>query len=84
MNEEWFIICARSETRGLYTLWRIHTIRKEAHQLNPYDEGMTEFCDKSFFNNCGWCFEQEGTKPLLVASDSQKKLELVSLRFHYV
>ncbi|GAA4268797.1 hypothetical protein GCM10022257_08980 [Hyunsoonleella aestuarii] len=55
MNEEWFGICAKGPTseRGLYDLYpraSYYTL-KDAHALNPYDEGMTpEFLD-NYFNN---------------------------------
>ena len=45
MNEEWFGICAKGPTdvRGLYTLYprAAYYALKEAHQLNPYEEGVT-------------------------------------------
>ena len=49
MNEEWFGICAKGPTdvRGLYTLYprAAYYALKEAHQLNPYEEGV----------DCGIC-----------------------------
>ncbi|WP_282043726.1 glycoside hydrolase family 2 TIM barrel-domain containing protein [Winogradskyella flava] len=55
MNEEWFGICAKGATdpRGLYELYprAAYYALKDAHQLNPYSEGMTlEFVD-NYFNN---------------------------------
>lgn len=51
MNEEWFGICAKGATnpRGLYELYprAAYYALKEAHQLNPYDEGV----DLGFINN---------------------------------
>jgi len=51
MNEEWFGICAKGPTdpRGLYTLYprAAYYALKEAHQLNPYQEGV----DLNFINN---------------------------------
>ena len=51
MNEEWFGICAKGPTnaRGLYTLYprAAYYALKEAHQLNPYEEGV----DLDFLNN---------------------------------
>ena len=45
MNEEWFGICAKGPTneRGLYKLYprAAYYALKEAHQLNPYEPGMT-------------------------------------------
>jgi hypothetical protein len=55
MNEEWFGICAKGQTneRGLYDLYprAAYYALKEAHKLNPYDEGMTlDFVDNYFDN----------------------------------
>lgn len=55
MNEEWFGICAKGETdpRGLYDLYprAAYYALKEAHQLNPYGEGVTaEFVNNHFDN----------------------------------
>ena len=55
MNEEWFGICAKGPTdvRGLYTLYprAAYYALKEAHQLNPYEEGVTpEFLNTHFEN----------------------------------
>lgn len=45
MNEEWFGICAKGPTneRGLYELYprAAYYALKNAHQLNPYGDGMT-------------------------------------------
>ena len=55
MNEEWFGITAKGPTdpRGLYELYprAAYYALKEAHQLDPYAEGVTaEFVD-NYFNN---------------------------------
>ena len=55
MNEEWFGICAKGPTsaRGLYDLYprAAYYALKEAHQLNPYREGVTaEFVTNHFDN----------------------------------
>ena len=55
MNEEWFGICAKGQTnpRGLYDLYprAAYYALKEAHQLNPYAEGVTlEFVQNHFKN----------------------------------
>ncbi len=46
MNEEWFGICAKGATtpRGLYSLYprAAYYALKEAHQLNPYSDGVTQ------------------------------------------
>ncbi len=53
MNEEWFGIAAKGPTnaRGLYDLYprAAYYALKEAHQLNPYDEGVDlKFIDNYF------------------------------------
>ena len=55
MNEEWFGICAKGPTnsRGLYTLYprASYYALKIAHQLNPYEDGVTpEFLTTHFDN----------------------------------
>jgi hypothetical protein len=55
MNEEWFGICAKGPTneRGLYELYpraSYYTL-KDAHALNPYDEGMTPDFLNNYFKN---------------------------------
>lgn len=55
MNEEWFGICAKGPTneRGLYDLFprAAYYALKEAHQLNPYDDGITPEFIKNHFDN---------------------------------
>jgi hypothetical protein len=55
MNEEWFGICAKGPTneRGLYDLYprAAYYALKEAHQLNPYDDGVTPEFIKNHFDN---------------------------------
>lgn len=55
MNEEWFGICAKGQTdgRGLYQLYprAAYYALKEAHKLNPYDQGMTSAFLQNYFNN---------------------------------
>jgi hypothetical protein len=55
MNEEWFGICAKgpNNERGLYTLYprAAYYSLKEAHNLNPYDEGMTGDFVSNYFSN---------------------------------
>ena len=55
MNEEWFGICAKGPTnsRGLYDLYprAAYYALKEAHQLNPYDEGVTLDFVQNYFGN---------------------------------
>ncbi len=55
MNEEWFGICAKGPTdsRGLYQLYprAAYYALKEAHELNPYDDGLTAQSVEGYFNN---------------------------------
>ena len=55
MNEEWFGITAKGATdpRGLYELYprAAYYALKEAHQLNPYDEGVDLNFVKNYFDN---------------------------------
>ncbi|NNK83685.1 MAG: glycosidase, partial [Flavobacteriaceae bacterium] len=55
MNEEWFGICAKGPTnaRGLYDLYprAAYYALKDAHNLNPYDEGMTLEFVQDYFKN---------------------------------
>ncbi|MFN2260625.1 MAG: glycosidase [Psychroflexus sp.] len=55
MNEEWFGVCAKGPTnaRGLYDLYprAAYYALKEAHKLNPYEEGVDlNFVDNYFEN----------------------------------
>ena len=55
MNEEWFGICAKGATnpRGLYELYprAAYYALKEAHQLNPYEEGVDLGFVQNYFDN---------------------------------
>ena len=79
MNEEWFGICAKGPTneRGLYTLYprAAYYTLKEAHQLNPYDEDMTNDFIGNYFSNINLMdgvLRARGDKALLGGNDSQK------------
>jgi len=54
MNEEWFGICAKgpTNTEGFYALYprAAYYALKEAHQLNPYLEGVTATFITSYFS----------------------------------
>ncbi|NQZ45082.1 MAG: glycosidase [Flavobacteriaceae bacterium] len=55
MNEEWFGICAKGQTdsRGLYQLYprAAYYALKDAHQLNPYTQGVDLDFISNHFNN---------------------------------
>ncbi|PNQ74681.1 glycosidase [Hanstruepera neustonica] len=79
MNEEWFGICAKGPTseRGLYELYprAAYYTLKEAHQLNPYDEGMTPEFLNNYFKNIqimDAVLRARGDKAALQSQSSQK------------
>ncbi|MEM9679948.1 MAG: hypothetical protein AAF901_06460, partial [Bacteroidota bacterium] len=79
MNEEWFGICAKGPTneRGLYTLYprASYYALKDAHALNPYDEGVNyEFVDNYFksINLMDAVLRARGDKAALGGNESQK------------
>jgi len=55
MNEEWFGICAKGPTssRGLYQLYprASYYALKEAHQINPYEDGVDSAFVENYFDN---------------------------------
>ncbi|MCA0154131.1 glycoside hydrolase 5 family protein [Winogradskyella vincentii] len=89
MNEEWFGICAKGATdeRGLYDLYprAAYYALKEAHSLNPYDEGMTQEFVTNYFKNIqimDHVLRARGDKAALGGNDSQKiRLSQLTARF---
>ncbi|GAA3656373.1 glycoside hydrolase family 2 TIM barrel-domain containing protein [Flavivirga jejuensis] len=89
MNEEWFGICAKGPTsaRGLYDLYprAAYYALKEAHQLNPYQEGVTAKFVKDHFNNIQLMdavLKARGDKAALKGSSSDK-IRLSNLRAEF-
>ncbi|MBT8313047.1 MAG: glycosidase [Maribacter sp.] len=79
MNEEWFGICAKGQTnpRGLYELYprAAYYALKEAHQLNPYAEGVTPEFLKNHFDNIQLMdavLKARGDKAALAGEQSSK------------
>lgn len=79
MNEEWFGVCAKGPTneRGLYDLYprAAYYALKEAHNLNPYDEGMTADFLNDYFSKIQLMdavLRARGDKAALGGSDSEK------------
>ncbi|MGV6830442.1 MAG: glycosidase [bacterium] len=79
MNEEWFGICAKGPTneRGLYDLYprAAYYALKEAHELNPYDEGVTPQFLENHFNNIqimDHVLRARGDKAALGGNETQK------------
>ncbi len=84
MNEEWFGICAKGPTndRGLYDLFprAAYYALKEAHQLNPYEEGVSNETIKIHFDNIllmDAVLKARGDKAAL---ESQKKISVSNFR----
>ncbi|AJR02912.1 glycoside hydrolase family 2 TIM barrel-domain containing protein [Siansivirga zeaxanthinifaciens] len=89
MNEEWFGICAKGPTssRGLYDLYprAAYYALKEAHQLNPYTEGVTlEFVNNHFKNIqlMDAVLKARGDKAALKA-DGSDKIKLSNFRAEF-
>ena len=89
MNEEWFGVCAKGPTnaRGLYDLYprAAYYALKEAHQLNPYAEGMTlEFVQSHFdqIELMDAVLRARGDKAALGAS-SNNKIRISNLRAEF-
>jgi hypothetical protein len=79
MNEEWFGICAKGPTneRGLYDLYprAAYYALKEAHQLNPYTDGMTAEFVENYFNSINLMdavLRARGDKAALEGSGAEK------------
>ena len=89
MNEEWFGICAKgpNNERGLYTLYprAAYYSLKEAHNLNPYDDGVTADFVENYFKNINLMdavLRARGDKAALGGGDSEKlRISQLSARF---
>lgn len=89
MNEEWFGICAKGPTspRGLYDLYprAAYYALKEAHQLNPFDEGVNNAFIQNYFNNINLMdavLKARGDKAALDAQNGGK-IKLSNLRAEF-
>ncbi|MFP2997006.1 glycoside hydrolase family 2 TIM barrel-domain containing protein [Spongiivirga sp. MCCC 1A20706] len=89
MNEEWFGIAAKGPTdaRGLYELYprAAYYALKEAHQINPYDDGMSLEFINNHFNNIQLMdavLKARGDKAALEAEGSSK-IRLSMLRAEF-
>ncbi|MDO5978884.1 glycoside hydrolase family 2 TIM barrel-domain containing protein [Flavivirga spongiicola] len=89
MNEEWFGICAKGPTssRGLYDLYprAAYYALKEAHQLNPYGEGVDATFVENHFNGIELMdavLRARGDKAALDAQDGGK-IKLSRLRAEF-
>lgn len=79
MNEEWFGICAKGKPneRGLYDLYprASYYALKQAHNLNPYEEGVDQEFVQNYFNNINlmeMVLQARGDKAALNAGSSGK------------
>lgn len=79
MNEEWFGICAKGPTnsRGLYTLYprASYYVLKEAHSLNPYEDGIDLDFVQNYFKNINLMeavLKARGDKATLGSSSNSK------------
>ncbi|WNH08668.1 hypothetical protein [Thalassobellus suaedae] len=79
MNEEWFGICAKGPTnpRGLYDLYprAAYYALKEAHQLNPYRDGITAEAVTNHFESIELMdavLRARGDKAALISSETSK------------
>ncbi len=89
MNEEWFGICAKGpvNSRGLYDLFprAAYYALKEAHNINPYEKGMTvESIDKHFksIQLMDAVLKARGDKAALGANDTDM-LKISNLRAEF-
>lgn len=89
MNEEWFGICAKGPTneRGLYDLFprAAYYALKEAHQLNPYAEGIDGDFVRNYFKNISLMeavLKGRGDKAALIG-ESSGKIKLSNLRAEF-
>ncbi len=89
MNEEWFGICAKGPTneRGLYDLYprAAYYALKEAHQLNPYVDGVTPEFVNNYFDNIQLMdavLKARGDKAALGAA-SNSKIGISNLRAEF-
>ena len=89
MNEEWFGICAKgpNDERGLYTLYprAAYYTLKEAHLLNPYNEGIDQNFIENYFKNINLMdavLRARGDKAALGGSDT-KKLSISRLAMQF-
>ncbi len=89
MNEEWFGICAKGITtpRGLYSLYprAAYYALKEAHTLNPYQQGVTLQGVEDHFTGIQLMdavTKARGDKAALIGEQSQK-LSVSELRAEF-
>ncbi len=89
MNEEWFGICAKGATneRGNYDLYprAAYYALKEAHQLNPYEEGVNLEFVQDYFDGIsltGAVLKARGDKAALIGGETSK-IRLSNMRAEF-
>ena len=89
MNEEWFGICAKGPTneRGNYDLYprAAYYALKEAHQLNPYVEGINLKFVQDFFDRISLTdavLKARGDKAALIGTETSK-IRLSNMRAEF-
>lgn len=84
MNEEWFGVCAKGPTngRGLYDLYprAAYYALKEAHMLNPYEEGVNLDVINTHFDNIQIMEAVLKARGDKAALQSKKKIRVSNLR----
>jgi len=87
MNEEWFGICAKGQTnaRGLYDLYprAAYYSLKEAHQLNPYEDGVTLDFIENYFNSISLMDAVLRARGDKAALGGDEKLSISNLRAEF-
>ncbi len=87
MNEEWFGICAKGPTneRGLFTLYprAAYYALKNAHQLDPYADGVTVATVNNYFDNISLMDAVLRARGDKAALESNKKIRLSTFRAEF-
>ncbi len=87
MNEEWFGVCAKGPTnaRGLYDLYprAAYYSLKEAHQLNPYEEGVDVNFIENYFNSISLMDAVLRARGDKAALGGNEKLSISNLRAEF-
>lgn len=87
MNEEWFGICAKGPTNaaGLYTLYprAAYYSLKEAHRINPYEEGVTSTSVAKHFSNISLMDGVLRARGGKATMGSNEKISLSNLRAEF-
>ncbi|PIX09444.1 MAG: glycosidase [Flavobacteriaceae bacterium CG_4_8_14_3_um_filter_34_10] len=87
MNEEWFGIAAKGQTnaRGLYDLYprAAYYTLKEAHQLNPYEEGVDIDFIENYFNSISLMDAVLKARGDKAALGGDEKLSISNLRAEF-